>query len=130
MSPEIGTEVREGADNVRENVAYEITLVETDVVTDVKSYDGVRVELLSIKGHVGNVMLWKRPVTGKASKLGVFITVLGSNTDKWLHKWVIFRGWEKGNRNIELVPAPVEAVSKATTGKGVAQAVKKAQGKK
>jgi len=130
MSPEIGTEVREGADNVRENVAYEITLVEIDVVTDVKSYDGVRVELLSVKGHVGNVMLWKRPVTGKDSKLGKFITLLGSNTDKWLHKWVIFRGWEKGNRNIELVPAPVEAVSKAKTGKGVVAAVKKAQGKK
>ena len=129
MSPEIGTEVREGADDVKLNIPYEITNVETGVVTDVQSFSGVRVELLSPKGHIGNVMLWKRPVTGKASKLGIFITLLGGNTDKWLHKWIIFHGWDKGNRNMEVIAKPTEASTKATTGKGVKAAVKKAQGK-
>ena len=103
--PELGIELREGADNVKLNVPYEITNVE-DVTTDVSSYEGIRVELLTAKAEVGSLMLWKRPVTGMGSKLGVFITLLGSNTDKWLHKWVIFKGWDKGNRLVERVTAP------------------------
>lgn len=123
MSPELGTEVREGADNVQLNIPYEIINVE-EVETDVRHYQGVRVELLSPKGHVGSIALWKRPVTGKGSKLGVFITLLGSNTDKWLHKWIIFRGWEQNNRVIELTAAPEGKATKATTVKGVAKAIK------
>lgn len=126
MSPEIGTEVREGADNVNLNIPYEITNVETDVITDVSSYQGVRVELLNLKGHVGNIMLWKRPVTGKASKLGMFITLLGSNTDKWLNKWVLFKGWEKGNRLVELTTAPVEKAPTPKAKKAPAKAKVKA----
>jgi len=122
--PEIGTEVREGADDVKLNIPYEIVNVE-DVQTDVAMYKGIRVELLSVKAQTGTVMLWKRPVTGTGSKLGVFITKLGSNTDRWLHKWVIFREWEAKKRLIELVPAPAERVTKAKTSKGIAKAVKK-----
>lgn len=123
--PEIGTEVREGADDVKLNVPYEITNVE-DVQTDVAMYKGIRVELLTARAQTGTIMLWKRPVTGTGSKLGVFITKLGSNTDRWLHKWVIFREWEAKKRLIELVAAPVEKATKATTGKGVVKVVKKA----
>jgi len=126
MSPEIGTEVREGADDVKLNVPYEITNVE-DVSTDVAQYKGVRVEFLDTKGHTGTVMLWKRPVTGTGSKLGVFITQLGSNTDKWLHKWLVFKSWEQKARVIEVVLAPVEKATKVTTAEGVAKAVKKAK---
>ncbi len=43
MSPEIGTEVREGADDVKLNIPYEVVNVE-DVSTDVAQYKGVRVE--------------------------------------------------------------------------------------
>jgi len=111
MSPEIGTEIREGADNVELNVPYEIVNVE-DVTTDVAQYSGVRVELLSAKARDGTVMLWKRPVTGKGSKLGVFITLLGSNTDRWLHKWLIFRAWSQGARIVELIPPPEEKKTK------------------
>ena len=124
MSPEIGTEVREGADDVKLNIAYEIINVE-DVITDTQQYAGIRVELLDTKGHTGTVMLWKRPVTGTGSKLGVFIIKLGSNTDKWLHKWLIFREWEVKKRLIELIAAPVEKATKATSVKGVAKAIKK-----
>lgn len=121
--PEIGTEVREGADNVKLNIPYEITNVE-GVTTDVSGYSGIRVEMLTTAAKDGSVMLWKRPITGTGSKLGVFITKLGSNTDRWLHKWLIFREWEVKKRLIELIPAPVERATKATTGKGVAKAVK------
>ncbi len=115
--PEIGTELREGADNVKLNVPYEITNVE-DVTTDVSQYQGVRVELLNAKAEAGSLMLWKRPVTGLTSKLGVFITLLGSNTDKWLHKWVIFKGWDKGNRVVERVTAPEAKVKEPKVKKG------------
>jgi len=124
--PEIGTEVREGADDVKLNVPYEIVNVE-GVTTDVSQYSGIRVEMLDTKGKTGTVMLWKRPITGTGSKLGVFITKLGSNTDKWLHKWLIFREWEQKKRLIELVAAPVEKATKATTGKGIAKAVKESK---
>ena len=125
MSPEIGTEVREGADDVKLNIPYEIVNVE-NVTTDVAQYAGIRVEFLTAKAQTGTIMLWKRPITGTGSKLGVFITKLGSNTDKWLHKWIIFREWEAKKRLIEITTAPVEKVSKAKTAKGVAKAVKKA----
>ncbi|GAJ17211.1 unnamed protein product, partial [marine sediment metagenome] len=113
-------------DDVKLNTPYEIINVE-DVSTDVAQYKGIRVEFLSAKGHTGTVMLWKRPVTGTGSKLGVFISALGSNTDKWLHKWVIFKSWEQKARVIELVPAPVEKATKAQTGKGIVKAVKEAK---
>jgi len=128
MSPEIGTEVREGADDVKLNIPYEIVNVEP-VTTDVAQYSGLRVELLNAKAQTGSIMLWKRPVTGTGSKLGVFITKLGSNTDRWLHKWLIFREWEVKKRLIELVPAPAEKATKVTTGKGVAKAIKAKGGK-
>jgi len=123
--PEIGTEVREGADDVELNIPYEIVNIE-EVTTDVAMYQGVRVEMLTQKAKTGTIMLWKRPVTGKGSKLGVFIDKLGSNTDKWLHKWVIFREWEAKKRLIEITTAPAEKATKATTAKGVTQAIKKA----
>lgn len=129
VSPEIGTEVREGADDVKLNIPYEIVDVETDVETDVQRLSGVRVELLSVKGDVGNIMLWKRPVTGPKSKLGAFITLLGSNTDKWLHKWIIVRSIGARNNVLELTSAPEGTATKAKTGKGVAQAVKKTTAK-
>jgi len=125
MSPELGTEVREGADDVELNIPYEITNVES-VTTDVAQYAGIRVEFLSAKAKTGTIMLWKRPVTGTGSKLGVFITKLGSNTDKWLHKWIIFREWEQKKRLIEVTTAPVEKATKATAVKGVVKAAKKA----
>ena len=123
--PEIGTEVREGADDVELNIPYEITNVE-DVTTDARQFSGIRVEMLTAKAKTGAVMLWKRPITGKGSKLGVFITLLGSNTDKWLHKWLVFRQWEERQRLIEPTTVPDEKATKATTAKGVAKAVKKA----
>ena len=111
MSPELGTKLQEGADDVKLNVSYMINGVE-EVLTEKSNYDGHRIELLDAKGGLGTVMLWSRPVTSPKSKLGAFITLLGSNTDEWLRKWIVFRGWEENNRNVECCEAPVEKAAK------------------
>jgi len=100
--PEVGTKVREGGDDVEIGKEYEIINVE-DVVTEVQTYKGLRVELLTKKAEEGSVMAWWRPVTTPRSKLGAFIKLLGSNTDDWLHKRIKFVDWRVGARNIELV---------------------------
>lgn len=99
--PDIGTEVREGADNVQIGVVYHIDNVE-DLTTEVSFYTGIRVSLIDAKKNSGNVMLWKRPVTTPKSKLGAFIKLLGDNTDKWLGQKIIFKDWRQGARLVEL----------------------------
>lgn len=100
--PEIETKVRQGGDDVEVGKEYEILNVE-QVTTEVAFYKGWRVSLLTKKAEEGSVMLWERPVTSPDSKLGAFITLLGGNTDKWLHKWIKFVDWRQGARLIELV---------------------------
>lgn len=99
--PKIGTEVREGADNVEIGVVYHIDNVE-EVKTEVSFYQGIRVSLIGAKKQEGNVMLWQRPITGSGSKLGAFMTLLGDNTDKWLGQNIIFKSWQQGARLVEL----------------------------
>jgi len=105
--PKLGVEVVEGGDDVQIGVPYEIVNVE-DVTTEVSFYKGVRVELLSPVAEMGAVMLWKRGKVSTQSKLGCFIDLLGDDTDDWLHKWVLFKGWEKDNREIVIVEPLVE----------------------
>ncbi len=112
MSPVIDTEVREGADDIAEGVLYEIVNAES-ITTDVQSLSGIRVTLVDQKGGEGNVMLWQRKVTGTGSKMGVFITTLGNNTDKWLGKWIVFKIWQDRKREVEVVPAPAPKATKA-----------------
>jgi len=112
MSPKLNTQVREGADDIVEGIAYQITSVE-EITTDVQSLTGVRVTVTSQKGEEGNTVLWKRPVTGTTSKLGVFITMLGDDTDKWLNKWIKFVTWQPRNRVLEIIPAPTPKASKS-----------------
>lgn len=111
MSPKLNTEVREGADDVNEGIPYEITNVE-EIITEARQFSGIRVSLLTQKAEEGNVVLWQRKVTGTGSKLGVFITALGNDTDKWLHKWVVFDTWQDRNRVLSVVPAPAEKPKK------------------
>ena len=112
MSPVIDTAVREGADDVNEGIAYEIVNVE-ELTTDVQSLSGIRVSLLTQKAEEGNVMLWKRKVTGTTSKLGAYMIALGSDTDKWLHKWVIHEPWQIRNNVLTVVAAPVPKAARA-----------------
>lgn len=123
MSPEIQTKLQEGADDIKLNVPYMINDVER-VVTERQNFEGHRVELLDIRGNEGSVMLWSRPVTSPKSKLGAFITLLGSNSDKWLKKWIIFKSWEQNSRVVELSAPPEVKSTKATTGKGILGAAK------
>lgn len=114
--PKIDTEVREGADDVVEGVPYEIVNVE-EVETDVQNLLGIRVSLLDQKAGEGNVMLWKRKITGTTSKLGAYITTLGNNTDSWLHKWVIHETWKPRNNVLVVIPAPKGKPIRAKQGK-------------
>jgi len=121
--PETGVKLQEGADDIKLNIPYMVNDVE-DVKTEVAAYSGFRIELLDTKGNMGTVMLWKRPVTSPKSKLGSFVTLLGSNTDKWLRKWIIFKAWQQNSRLVELCEVPVVKETKATTGEGILKAVK------
>uniref|UniRef100_A0A6M3M7C4 Uncharacterized protein n=1 Tax=viral metagenome TaxID=1070528 RepID=A0A6M3M7C4_9ZZZZ len=100
--PEVGTKVRESGDDVEIGKEYEIVNVES-VTTEISFYKGIRVELLTKKAEEGSIMLWERPITTSKSKLGIFITLLGSNTDGWLHKRIKIVDWRQGARIIELV---------------------------
>ena len=110
--PKIDTEVREGADDVELGVSYEITNVE-EITTDVQQFSGIRVVMTSPEGDEATVVLWKRKVTGANSKLGVFITALGNNTDAWLHKWIVFRNWLPRDRKIEVLESKSVKKSKS-----------------
>lgn len=114
--PKIDTEVREGADDVQLGVSYEITNVE-DITTDVQQFSGLRVVMMSPQGDEATVVLWKRKITGKGSKLGVFIEALGNNTDSWLHKWIVFRNWLPRDRKIEVLTVPAGKKPKVTAKK-------------
>lgn len=114
MSPELGTELGEG-DTIELNVPYEIVNVEDNVTTEVRMLQGVRVEFVSVTGEVARIMCWKRATVGKGSKLGSMMVLLGTNTDDWLYRWVIFRDWVQGKRIVELANPPKEkAKPKAT----------------
>ena len=109
MSPETGIEVVEGGDLVELNKPYEIVSVE-DTTTEVSMYQGFRVQLLAADGDVGSLMLWKQQRVSTRSKTGAFLALLGTNTDNWLHQWVIFRAWERNNRRLELTNPPKSKV--------------------
>lgn len=123
MSPETGIELVEGGDLVELNVPYEIVFVE-DITTQVGMYQGFRVSLLSADAKDGSVMLWKQQRVSTRSKTGAFLALLGTDTDNWLHNWVIFRAWERNNRRVELTSPPVAKSTKATTAKGAQKAIK------
>lgn len=99
--PKLGTEVRESTDIVKLHVPYEITFVDVKS-TEVRGFSGIFVDLLSKDAVEGHVAIWHRPVTSPTSKEGAFITALGDDTDKWLHKWIIFKEWQEKKRVIEV----------------------------
>jgi hypothetical protein len=115
VSPEIGTEVVESGDTVELNVIYSILNVE-EVTTEVSFYQGIRVEMIGTAGQLGSIMLWRRSKVGKGSKLGSFIELLGSNTDTWKGKFIVFEKWEKNNRKI--LPAQLPKLAQAAVEAG------------
>jgi hypothetical protein len=109
MSPELNTEAVDSGDVVDLNIPYVISNVE-EVTTEVASYKGIRVEMLTAEAKVGTIMLWQRAKVGKESKLGSFIVLLGTNTDNWTNKWIVFKHWAKGARELALYPLPEPSV--------------------
>lgn len=105
MSPETGIELVEGGDLIDLNVPYEIIFVE-ELTTQVSMYQGFRVSLLSADLRDGSVMLWKQTRVSTRSKTGTFLALLGTDTDDWIHQWIIFRAWERNNRRLELTNPP------------------------
>jgi hypothetical protein len=124
VSPELKTEAVESGDVVTLGVPYVISNVE-EVTTEVASFQGIRVEMLTEKAEVGSIMLWQRAKVGKGSKLGSFIVLLGSNTDNWLNKWIVFKHWTKGAREIALYPMPEQSVVGEVAKLGVKASKKK-----
>lgn len=123
MSPETGIELVEGGDLIELNKPYEIVEV-TDTITDVSMYQGFRVQMVAADADIGSVMLWKQQRVSTKSKTGAFLALLGTNTDNWIHQWIIFRAWERNNRRVELTLPPEVKSTKATTAKGILKAIK------
>lgn len=53
----------------------------------------------------GSILAAIRDEVGEKSKLGSFITLLGSETDDWLNRVIVFKVWEDKNRVI--IDAPL-----------------------
>ena len=71
------------------NEVYEI--VSVDEITTRNNLTGVRVEMKaknSLDKRDYAVTLWPSDQVSNTSKWGAFISVLGNDTDKWLHKWI------------------------------------------
>lgn len=80
---------------------YKIKEVE-GFTSDVQSFRGYRVILQGPRGTLFGLALWARDVASKTSKLGSFISVLGTETDDWIGKNIVFKVWQERNRQIEL----------------------------
>lgn len=86
-----------------------------EIKTAVQGYNGIRCKIKSDEGEEYAEMLWIRGEIGIKSKLGAFMTTLGSDTDLWLHKKVRILKWEAKDRDLEEVPS--KAVPKPKAGK-------------
>jgi hypothetical protein len=100
--PEIPTKIAEQLPEPKENETYTITEVET-FTSQVRAYKGLRVTMVTANNETAVSALWLREVAGKKSKLGSFLTALGTNTDNWVNKRIRFVAWRDKNREIQLV---------------------------
>lgn len=101
----LNTEVRENGDTIVEGETYQIVVAE-EVTTEARQFAGLRIHLVDVFGEEFVVMLWLRQITGKSSKAGTFITLLGNDTDLWVGKWIRFNQWQDRSRDIQLMDAP------------------------
>ena len=101
--PKIKAEIVETPPEPTEGKTYEIISAEI-IKTQRSSWDGVRVGLKDDKGNEAATVLWLRDKTTPIAKLGAFISVLGNDTDTWLHKRITIVKWTSRNRQIALAP--------------------------
>ena len=89
-----------GEQTVLPGLVGEIIATE-EVKTQVQGYTGIRCRVKTLEGEEYGEMLWERPEVGVKSKIGAFMSVFGTETDLWLHKWVRILKWEQKDREIE-----------------------------
>jgi len=101
--PKLKTEVVETPPEPIEGKTYKITSTQV-IKTQRKGYDGCRIDLQGTDNSKAGTMLWLRDVAGPKSKVGVFINLLGDDTDAWVGKSITIIKWQEGNRQISLAP--------------------------
>ena len=93
--------------NVRKDEIYEI--ISVDEITTRNNLQGISVSMKSRnsndKREYGET-LWPGEQVSATSRWGSFVSVLGSNTDTWPHKWIKVISWQNRLCEIQLVPAP------------------------
>jgi hypothetical protein len=82
-------------------VAQVLTIKSVETVKTTKG-DGIRVIFEDSYGNEYGTMLWVKEQVGNKSKLGAFITVLGTNENEWVGKKIKIVAWGKADRQIEL----------------------------
>jgi len=97
-----GELVLPGDEAIEEGKTYKILEVQ-EFTSQLQGFAGYRVILDAGKNDKLSIPLWKRSQIGRKSKLGAFVSVLGSNTDDWIDKTVRFITWQPRRRQIELV---------------------------
>ena len=96
------------------NETYEI--VSADEITTRNNLTGVRVEMKaknSLDKRVYSVTVWPSDQVSNTSKWGAFVSVLGSDTDKWPHKWIRIVSMQARLCEIILEKAPKLSVKEA-----------------
>ena len=103
MSPEYNTSI---VYEPKKDGQYEI--ISVDEITTRNNLIGVRVGLKGLGKDLRDygVTLWPSNETNATSKWGSFVSILGSDTDTWLHKWVRFVNWQNRLCEVALMPAP------------------------
>jgi len=82
---------------------YTITKAEI-VQTTVRGYKGVRVQLKGEDGKDYATMLWLRERVGETSKLGAFLSALGSKVSQWKGKKIRIEEWAERRRVVKALP--------------------------
>jgi hypothetical protein len=72
------------------------------VTTRVRGLRGVRVTIKGDDGKEYAEMLWLREQFGKGSKLGAFVSALGTNLKDWVGKRIKIVSWKPRDRRIEV----------------------------
>ncbi len=84
------------------------TIEKAEIIqTSVRGYKGVRVTLKDEKGNHYATMLWLRDRVGTSSKLGAFITALGTKVSQWKGKQIEILEWTERRRAVKLVGQPL-----------------------
>ena len=83
-------------------IGQTLTIKSVETVKTAKG-EGLRVAFEDSYGNEYATMLWIKEQVGNKSKLGAFISVLGTNENEWVGKKIKVIAWTTADRQIELV---------------------------